>query len=84
VAVLLASGQQDLTDEAAMVAALRKEAGKLGGNVVAILSWEEAGRGERVLDALLGTGVDRDAAALALRCPPAVVDELARRGPPLR
>jgi len=46
---------------------------------VAIVSWQEAGRGERVLDAVLGTGVDRDAVALALHCPGGAVEELARR-----
>lgn len=80
VAVLRASGQQDLTDEAEMVEELREETGKLGGNVVAILTLEEASRGERVLDVFLGTGVDRDALALSLRCPAGAAQELARRG----
>lgn len=79
VAVLPASGQQDLTDEAEMVDKLREETGKLGGNVVAILTLEDASRGERVLDVLVGTGVDRDALALSLRCPEGVARELARR-----
>lgn len=79
VAVLRASGQQDLTDEAEMVAKLREETGKLGGNVVAILTLEEASRGERVLDVLVGSGVDRDALALSLRCPAETARELSRR-----
>ncbi len=79
VAVLRASGQQDLTDEGEMVAKLRAETGKLGGNVVAILILEEASRRERVLDVLIATGVDRDALALSLRCPAGVAEELARR-----
>lgn len=79
VAALQGSGQQDVSDASELVAEMRKEAGKAGANVVAVLSWEEAGRGERVLDALLRTGVDRDAIALALRCPPETAVELARR-----
>lgn len=81
VAVLQGSGQQDFSNEAELVAELRKAAGKPGGNVVAILSWEEAGRAERVLDVMLRTGVDRDAVALALRCPEDVRGSLAGRGP---
>ena len=79
VAVLQGSGQQDFSDQAELEAELRAETGKVGGNVVAILSWEEAGRGERVLDAVLQSGVDRDALALAVRCPAEARDALAKR-----
>jgi hypothetical protein len=79
VAALQGSGQQDFSDASELVGAMRKEAGKVGANVVAFVSWEEAGRGERMLDALLSTGVDRDAVALALRCPPETVAALALR-----
>jgi hypothetical protein len=79
VAALQGSGQQDFSDASELVAEMRKAAGSAGANVVAILSWEEAGRGERVLDVLLRTGVDRDALGLALRCPAETVAALARR-----
>jgi hypothetical protein len=79
VAALRGSGQQDFSDASELVEAMRKEAGKVGANVVAILSWEEASRGERVLDALVGTGVDRDAVALALHCPPETLAKLSKR-----
>ena len=79
VAALQGSGQQDFSDASELMAEMRKEAGKAGANVVAILSWEEAGRRERALDVFLRTGVDRDALGLALRCPPETAEALARR-----
>ena len=69
VAILHASGDQDLTDEGEMLDKLREEAGKLGANAVQLQSMEEAGTGERIADALFETGADRDADAIALWCP---------------
>ncbi|MFC1661518.1 hypothetical protein ACFL3S_08730 [Gemmatimonadota bacterium] len=69
VAILHASGEQDLTDEGQMIDELRSEAGKLGANALHLQSMEDAGTGERVVSALFGTESDRDADALALWCP---------------
>lgn len=69
VAILHASGEQDLTDEGQMIDELRSEAGKLGANALHLLTMEEAGTGERIAAALFDTEADRDAEALALWCP---------------
>lgn len=69
VALLHASGPEDLTDEGDMWNKLREEAGKLGANVVHIRSMEDPGTGERVASAIFGTESDRDADAIALWCP---------------
>ena len=49
VAALQGSGQQDFSDASELVGAMREAAGKVGANVVAFVSWAEAGRGERAL-----------------------------------
>lgn len=69
VAILHASGDQDLTDEGEMLDKLRDEAGKLGANAVHVRSMEDAGTGERIVAAFLDTSVDRDSESLALWCP---------------
>lgn len=69
VAILHASGEQDLTDEGDMIDELRSEAGKLGANALHLQTMEEAGTGERIVAAIFDTGADRDADALALWCP---------------
>ena len=69
VAILHAKGNQEWTNEGDVVNKLRSEAGKLGANTVFLQNMEDAGTGERFAGALFGTSVDRDADALALRCP---------------
>jgi len=69
VAILHASGAQDYTNEGQIFDKLREEAGKLGANAVYVQNMEDAGTGERVVDAIFGTGSDRDSDALALHCP---------------
>jgi hypothetical protein len=69
VAILHASGEQDLTDEGQMIDELRSESGKLGANALHLLTMEDAGTGERIAAALFETEADRDAEALALWCP---------------
>jgi len=69
VAVLHASGDQDLTNEGEIFDKLREEAGKLGANAVFVQNMEDAGTGERVVSAIFGTEADRDSDAMALFCP---------------
>ena len=69
VAVLHASGDQDITDEGQILNKLREEAGKLGANTVFVQNMEDAGTGERVVSAIFGTESDMDSDAMALFCP---------------
>lgn len=69
VAILNASGDQDLTDQSDIYNKLREEAGKLGANAIHVRKMEDAGTGEEIASALLGTTSDRDSEALALYCP---------------
>ncbi|NNF25650.1 MAG: hypothetical protein HKN73_00315 [Gemmatimonadetes bacterium] len=69
VAILHASGDEDLTDETDIYNKFREEAGKLGANAVEVRTMEDPGTGERVASALLGTESDRDSEAIALFCP---------------
>lgn len=69
VALLHASGPNDWATEGDMVDRLREEAGKLGANAIQLRSMEEPGAGERIADALFGTGSDKDAEAVAYFCP---------------
>jgi hypothetical protein len=69
VALLSASGEEDLTDESDMIDKMREEAGKLGANAI-LLRWiEDPGTGERIAAALFDTNADRDGSAVALWCP---------------
>jgi hypothetical protein len=69
VAIMHASGAQDATDEGDFLEKLREEAGEVGANTVFVQNMEDAGTAERIVGGILGTGVDRDSEALALRCP---------------
>jgi hypothetical protein len=69
VAILHASGDEELTNEGEMIDELRSEAGKLGANALHLLTMEEAGTRERVAAAVFGTEADRNSQALALWCP---------------
>ncbi|MCG6955136.1 MAG: hypothetical protein LJF04_04015 [Gemmatimonadetes bacterium] len=72
VALLHASGDEDLTEEGDMIDKLREEAGKLGANAVHLRTMEDPGTGERAVAAIFGTSADRDADAIALWCPDGV------------
>jgi len=72
VALLHASGDEDLTEEGDMIDKLREEAGKLGANALHLRTMEDPGTGERVVAAVFGTSADRDADAVALWCPDGV------------
>ena len=67
VALLHASGAEIWTDEADMWDKLREETGRLGGNVVQLLTMEDPGWSERLLAGV--EHADRDAEAIALWCP---------------
>lgn len=69
VAILHASGDQDMTDEGDFLEKLREETGKLGGNTVYVRSMEDAGTAERIVGAVFDVPADRDSDALALFCP---------------
>ncbi len=69
VAILHASGDQDMTDEGDFLEKLREEAGKLGANTVYVRSMEDAGTAERIVGAVFDVPADRDSEALALHCP---------------
>lgn len=56
-------------DESDVYAEGRKQAAKIGANGVLFEKMEEAGTGERVAAALLGTGADTDARAIAIYVP---------------
>jgi len=47
VALLHASGDEDLTDEGQMIDKLREEAGKLGANALHLRTMEDPGTGAR-------------------------------------
>jgi hypothetical protein len=88
VALLHASGEEDLTDEGQMIDKLREEAGKLGANALHLRTMEDPGTGERIASAVFGTNADRDSDAIALWCPerggsrPALTAGFAARRPP--
>ncbi len=69
VALLHASGPEDLTDEADFWNKLCEESGKLGANAVHIQTMEDPGTAERVASGLFSTEADRDSDAVALWCP---------------
>ena len=68
-AILNAKGDADDTDEAEMIDALRKEAGKLGANAIILGDLEEPGTGARIAGALLGTSTNRETQAIAIYVP---------------
>lgn len=72
VALLHASGDEDVTDEGQMIDRLREEAGKLGANALYLRTMEDPGTGERIASAVFGTSADRDSDAIALWCPDGV------------
>ena len=72
VALLHASGDEEMTNEGQMIDKLREESGKLGANAVLLRSMQDPGTGERVVSAFFGTNADRDSDAIALWCPEGV------------
>lgn len=77
VALLFAEGDENLTDQSDMLAAMRKKAAELGANGLLLRDMEEPGAVERVLEAVFGKGADRRADALAIRWGTALEDSAA-------
>lgn len=60
------SGSSSWTDQSDVYEKARKEAAEIGANGVLFRSYEEAGTGEKVASALLGTSSDNDAEMIAI------------------
>jgi hypothetical protein len=69
IAILHASGDEDVTDEGDFLEKLREEAGKLGANTLFVQTMEDPGTAERIASGVFGTSSDRDSDSLALHCP---------------
>lgn len=67
VAIFHAEGADDWTDQSDMLEKLREEAAKKGCNGLILGEIEEPGTGEKVANALLGTGADREGRAVGIR-----------------
>lgn len=67
VAIFHAEGADNWTDQSDMLEKLREEAAKKGCNGLILGEIEEAGTGEKVANALLGTGADREGRAVGIR-----------------
>jgi hypothetical protein len=70
VALLTATGDYDLTDEAQMYEAFRRNAGKVGANAVILDATSEPTTGAKVANFLLGTAADRKGKAIAIYVSP--------------
>ena len=66
VALLTATGDYDLTNEAQMYAAFRKNAGQVGANAVILDATSEPTTGAKVANLFLGTTADRRGKAIAI------------------
>lgn len=67
IADIEASGTSGYTSRAGMLEAIRKKAGKLGGNGVLMPQIQEPSAGAKVAAAIFGTGAERTGNALAIR-----------------
>jgi uncharacterized protein YidB (DUF937 family) len=65
-AVINIEASANLTDESDVYKRAREDAAKIGANGVLFEKMEEAGTGERVAAALVGTGADTDAKMVAI------------------
>ncbi|HEU4556604.1 MAG TPA: hypothetical protein VFS20_02100 [Longimicrobium sp.] len=69
VAIINASGDVDMTNEAQMIRAAKRRAGKLGANAIQLLSTREPGTGRRIAAVILpGISTDRKGEMLAFHC----------------
>jgi len=67
IAIIEATGSSEFTSQTGMINAMRKKAGKLGGNGVLLPQIKEAGAGAKVAGAFLGTGTERKGNAVVIR-----------------
>jgi hypothetical protein len=74
IALLNASGDYSMTNEAQMFEAMRKKAAKLGANAVILDALSEPTTGQRVARALLGTPAQRKGQAIAIYIDPLLID----------
>jgi hypothetical protein len=80
-ALIHASGSTDVTNEAMMIAAARRRAGKIGANAIALRQMRDPSTGTQIAGALFGVPANRKGQMLAYRCawgskPPPVQDSL--------
>lgn len=66
IAILAATGESHWTNEQGMFEALRRKAGKVGGNGVLLDGIQEASAGAKVAAAVFGTGTERKGRAVAI------------------
>lgn len=67
VAIFHAEGTDSWTDQSDMLEKIREEAAKKGCNGLILGEIEEAGTGEKIANAFLGTGADREGRAIGIR-----------------
>lgn len=66
VALLSSSGESRYTNHQMMIESMRKEAAKVGATGVILNDIKEAGSGEKIVGAILGTGTERQGKAVAI------------------
>lgn len=69
VAMIDAQGNTNSTNQAQMIRAAKREAGKVGGNAVVVDQVKEPSAGAQVAAAVFGFGTSRKGRMVALRCP---------------
>jgi hypothetical protein len=69
VAVLNSRGDNDMTNESAMVTSQRKKAAELGANGIILGQMKDASTGAQIAQAFLGTSANRKGAAIAIYIP---------------
>lgn len=67
IAIIEASGSGEYTNQIKMIEAMRKKAGKLGGNAVLLPKINEPSAGAKVAGAIFGVGTERKGNAIAIR-----------------
>ncbi|MBM4184588.1 MAG: hypothetical protein FJ207_10300 [Gemmatimonadetes bacterium] len=68
-AILIARGDVDVTDESDMIDKLREEAGKLGANAIILGEIDEPGTGARIAGAVFDIPTERETQAIAIYVP---------------
>ena len=69
IAILSASGDDNMTNQSQLIDKMREEAGKLGANAIILNEVEEASTGAKVAQAILGTSANRKGEAIAIYVP---------------
>ncbi|HEX9938478.1 MAG TPA: hypothetical protein VGB15_15180 [Longimicrobium sp.] len=68
-ALINTSGDADMTNEAQMISAAKRRAGRLGANAIQLRSTREPGTGRRIASAIIpGVTADRKGEMLAYHC----------------